>query len=124
MRTFLTAMASVFLATTCVAQAGSGRAVTLPLDQMYVGTDYHNGRYTQTRWKPWKGNHPFPTTYPSNYPWTNPVTYNAGPGNTYPAHHDRIAQERHGHRWTGYPPRHLYVVDYNGYAPPYYFLPK
>ena len=79
-----------------------------------------NGMLTPTRYrytdgqfwpkKPWK--------YPSTYPYAIPATYNAGPGNYYPNYHAKFRQARHA-RWTGYPPRHYFIVDYNGYAPPY-----
>lgn len=83
---------------------------------------YHNGRYTPTKYSWYKGNHPWKGwKYPSTYPWAQTVTYNAGPGNYYPAHRARMKQAHRGQRWTGYPPRHFYVTDYNGYAPQYGF---
>lgn len=98
-----------------------GPRVYVPFEQ-HPG--YQKGRYTPTRYSPWDGNHPYAWNYPSTYPWATPVTYHAGPGNYYPARHARMKQIRRGHRWTGYPPRHFYVTDYNGYAPQYGFYPQ
>lgn len=85
---------------------------------------YHKGRYTPTKYRWYQSNHTWKGwKYPSTYPWAQTVTYNAGPGNYYPAHHARMKQAHRGHRWTGYPPRHFYVTDYNGYAPQYGFHP-
>jgi hypothetical protein len=85
---------------------------------------FHKGRYTPTKYRWYQGNHPWKGwKYPSTYPWATTVTYNAGPGNYYPAHRARMKQERRRQHWTGYPPRHLYVTDYNGYAPQYGFYP-
>ena len=64
-------------------------------------------------------NHPYAWQYHSTYPWAQPSTYHAGPGAYYPAYGYRKRQARGNARWTGYPPRHFYVVDYNGYAPAY-----
>ena len=90
----------------------------------YGAPAYHKGRYVPTAYNPYDGNRPWRAwKYPSTYPWAQPVVYNAGPGNYYPAHRARLKQARRDYRWTGYPPRHLYVVDYNGYAPQYGFYP-
>ncbi len=64
-------------------------------------------------------NHPYPWEYHSTYPWAERATYHAGPGAYYPAKRYRKQQARGDYRWTGYPPRHFYVVTYNGYAPQY-----
>jgi|GEM_PF-1235214 hypothetical protein len=69
-------------------------------------------------------NHPYPWQYPSTYPYSIPAVYTAGPGAYYPAKRHRRHAARHGQRWTGYPPRHFYVVGYNGYAPQYGFPPR
>lgn len=79
-------------------------------DGMLTPTKY---RYTDGQFwpkKPWK--------YPSTYPYAVPATYHAGPGNYYPNYGSKLRQAHYG-RWTGYPPRHYFIVDYNGYAPPY-----
>lgn len=70
-----------------------------------------------------RSNHPYAWQYPSTYPYSIPVTYHAGPGNYYPAKRYRRHHARHDHRWTGHPPRHFYVTNYNGYAPQYGFHP-
>ena len=94
-------------------------------DPGYGAPGYHHGRYARTTYSPWAGGRLMkPWKYPSTYPWSQPVTYNAGPGNYYPAHHARMRQKHANPRWTGFPPRHLYVVDYNGYAPQYGFYPQ
>ena len=64
-------------------------------------------------------NHPYAWEYHSTYPWAERGTYHAGPGAYYPSHRYRKRQARADYRWTGYPPRHIYVVNYNGYAPAY-----
>lgn len=69
-------------------------------------------------------NHPYPWKYPSTYPYSIPTTYEAGPGAYYPAKRHRKHYAKHGQRWTGYPPRHFYVVNYQGYAPQYGFQPS
>ncbi|HRK24727.1 MAG TPA: hypothetical protein PLQ11_07215 [Beijerinckiaceae bacterium] len=76
---------------------------------------------TYSNWT--RSNHPYPWQYPSTYPFSTPVVYTAGPGAYYPAKRYRRHVARHGQRWTGYPPRHFYVVSYNGYAPQYGFPP-
>ncbi|MCA0424063.1 MAG: hypothetical protein LCH61_12210 [Proteobacteria bacterium] len=74
-------------------------------------------------YSPWRSNHPYAWQYPSTYPYSIPVTYNAGPGAYYPAKRYRRKAARGNYRWTGYPPRHFYVTNYNGYAPQYGFHP-